>query len=86
MLYMAMRNLAEIADALVGGGLSPATPAAVVAAATTTSQRVLVSTLGRVAADAAADGIEAPAIVVIGDIVRVREELDAAAANGEPSR
>ena len=80
-LYMAMRNLAEIADALVGGGLSADTPAAVIAAATTASQRVLVSTLGRVAADAAADGIEAPAIVVIGDIVKVRSELDAVAAN-----
>jgi uroporphyrin-III C-methyltransferase len=85
-LYMAMRNLAEIADALVGGGLSLGTPAAVIAAATTTSQRVLVSTLRDVAADAAADGIEAPAIVVVGDIVKVRDELDAAAANGEPSR
>jgi uroporphyrin-III C-methyltransferase len=85
-LYMAMRNLAEIADAFVGGGLSPETPAAVIAAATTASQRVLVSTLARVAAAAAADGIEAPAIVVIGDIVRVRGELDATAANAEPSR
>ena len=82
-LYMAMRNLAEIAEALLAGGLPPATPAAVVAAATTTSQRVLVSTLGRVAADAAADGIGAPAIVVIGDIVKVREEL---VASAEPSR
>jgi siroheme synthase len=45
-----------------------------------------VSTLRDVAADAAADGIEAPAIVVVGDIVRVRDELDAAAANREPSR
>jgi uroporphyrin-III C-methyltransferase len=85
-LYMAMRNLAEIAEALLAGGLPSHTPAAVVAAATTTSQRVLVSTLGRVAADAASDGIEAPAIVVIGDIVKVRGELDAPAANGEPSR
>ena len=34
-LYMAMRNLAEIAQALMGGGLAPHTPAAVIAAATT---------------------------------------------------
>ena len=55
------------------------------AAATTSGQRVLVSTLGHVAVDAVAEGIEAPAIVVIGDIVKVREEL-AAAASAEPSR
>ena len=71
--------------ALVGGGLASDTPAAVIAAATTAGQRVLTSTLGRIAVDAATDGIEAPAIVVIGDIVKVREEL-VAAASAEPSR
>jgi uroporphyrin-III C-methyltransferase len=85
-LYMAMRNLAEIADALIAGGLAPHTPAAVIAAATTAAERILVSTLGRVAADARANGIEAPAIVVIGDIVTAREDLGAAAAAPEASR
>ena len=84
-LYMAMRNLAEIAAALIGGGLASHTPAAVIAAATTAGQRVLTSTLGCIAVDAVAAGIEAPAIVVIGDIVKVREEL-AVAASAEPSR
>jgi uroporphyrin-III C-methyltransferase len=83
---MAMRNLAEIADALIAGGLAPHTPAAVIAAATTAAERILVSTLGRVAADARAHGIEAPAIVVIGDIVTAREDLRAGGAALEPSR
>lgn len=85
-LYMAMRNLAEIADALVAGGLAPHTPAAVIAAASTAQERVLVSTLGLVAAQAQAHGIEAPAIVVIGDIVGAREGLLANTAAQEPLR
>jgi uroporphyrin-III C-methyltransferase len=84
-LYMAVRNLAEIAQALMAGGLGPHTPAAAIAAATTAAERVVVSTLGHIVADAQADGIGAPAIVVIGDIVTAREKLRAAAA-AEPSR
>ena len=77
-LYMAMRNLAEITDALVAGGLGRKTPAAVIVSATSEDQRVRVSTLDRIAAYATADSLAAPAIVVVGDIVRVREALDPA--------
>jgi uroporphyrin-III C-methyltransferase len=83
---MAMRNLAEIAQALIEGGLAPHTPAAAIAAATTADERVLVSTLDRIAADAQSQGIEAPAIVVIGDIVTAREGLRAVATAAEPLR
>lgn len=74
-LYMAMQNLERIAEAMMRSGLSPRTPAAVIAAATTPDQRILVSTIERVAAEAHAQHFEPPAIVVIGDIVAVREEL-----------
>jgi len=36
---------------------------------------VLVSTLARVAADAAAQAIEPPAVVVVGEVVGLREQL-----------
>ncbi len=84
-LYMAMRNLAEIAQALMAGGLASHTPVAAIAAATTADERILVSTLDHIAADAQADAIGAPAIVVIGDIVAAREKLRAV-AGAEPSR
>ena len=84
-LYMATRNLAEIAQALMAGGLASHTPVAAIAAATTADERILVSTLDRIAADAQTHGIAAPAIVVIGDIVTAREKLRAVAA-AEPSR
>ncbi len=80
-LYMAMRNLAAIADQLMRGGLSPSTPAAVVVSATTADERVVVSTLERVAADA--QDLAAPAIIVIGEIVRLRERLMDAVREGE---
>jgi uroporphyrin-III C-methyltransferase len=79
-LYMVMHNLKRIADALMRGGIEPRTPAAVIAAATTPNERILVSTLERVAADARAHELQPPAIVVIGDIVAVRERLLGTAA------
>jgi uroporphyrin-III C-methyltransferase len=74
-LYMAMRNLATIADELMRGGLPPTTSAAVVVAATTADERVVVSTLGRVATDAGVHRLGMPSIVVIGEIVDLRERL-----------
>jgi uroporphyrin-III C-methyltransferase len=75
LLYMPMTQLAEIAAALQAGGLPPETPAAVIQGASTTAERVVESTLSRVADDARAAGIGSPAIVVIGAIARLRENL-----------
>jgi len=74
-LYMAMRNLADIAERLMRGGLAPSTPAAVVVGATTADERVIVSSLERVAADAQQYQLGTPSIIVIGDIVKLREGL-----------
>lgn len=74
-IYMGLKNLPEIARALIGGGLTPATPVAVIMAATTPVERVLVATLATVAERAAADGIVSPALIVVGDIVSMRAEL-----------
>ena len=74
-LYMAMRNLAKIGDELMRGGLPPTTPAAIVVSATMVEERIVLSTLDRVAADAQAHQLGAPSIIVIGNIVNVRERL-----------
>jgi uroporphyrin-III C-methyltransferase/precorrin-2 dehydrogenase/sirohydrochlorin ferrochelatase len=68
-VLMGLKNLAAIAAALVAGGRSAGTPAAVVQEGTTATQRALHATLGTVAAEAAAAGIRPPAIVVVGDVV-----------------
>jgi uroporphyrin-III C-methyltransferase len=82
-IYMALRNLAPIADALLRGGLAASTPAAAIAAATLPEQQVLISTLGQIAASAPAAALPAPALVVIGDIVHARAQILAASEQGD---
>src|SRR5215470_6627180 len=73
-LYMAARHLVRIAERLMAAGRRPDEPTAIISKATTPQQSVLVSTLGEVAT--AAIGVEAPSIVVIGEVVRFHAELD----------
>jgi uroporphyrin-III C-methyltransferase len=79
-LYMVMHNLERITAAMLQAGIVASTPAAVIVSATTPKQRVLVSTLERLAGDARAQKLEPPAIVVIGEIVKLRTELAGDAA------
>jgi len=72
-LYMAMRTLEAIVAALMNGGLAANTPAAIVASASLPEQRVVDSTLGTLVEDARNSKVGAPAIVVIGEIVRRRQ-------------
>ena len=84
-VYMGLAALAHITAALMAGGLAAATPAAVIAAATTPRERILVADLGGIAAQAAAEEIRAPALFVVGAIVALREELMALARAGTPA-
>ena len=88
-LYMVMHNLQRIAAALMAAGLAPQTPAAIIASAATPKERVLVSTLEKLFADAREQKIEPPAIVVIGEIVNLRALIlgeDAAAEKKQKER
>ena len=75
-IYMALKHIEPIATRLISAGRLPGEPVAVVSKATGLEQRVLESTLGTCAADVAASGIEPPAIVVVGEVVRLRAALD----------
>ena len=75
-MYMAMKHIGEITRNLIEAGRSPQEPLAFVCNASTTRQTVLESTLGTAVADAEAAGLEPPAIVVVGDVVRLRDGLD----------
>jgi uroporphyrin-III C-methyltransferase len=74
-LYMGMRKLPEIVAALLAAGMAPDLPAAIVSDATTTKQRVLVSTASRIASEDAALAAGTPSIVAFGEMVRLREVL-----------
>ena len=74
--YMALKHLETIARNLIEAGRKPDEPAAIVCRAATPGQRVLETTLGAAAADAARAGLEPPAMVVVGEVVRLRGGLD----------
>ena len=74
-LYMVLHNLDRITAALMRAGRERKTPAAVIAGATTLQERILISTLERVAQDAREQAFEPPAVVVVGEIVGLRNRL-----------
>jgi uroporphyrin-III C-methyltransferase len=78
-VYMGLRHLPRIAAKLADSGMSPDTPAAVIENATLPGERVIDGTLADIAALAAGARVQAPAVVVIGDCVRHRHALQAAA-------
>ncbi|MDI7268653.1 MAG: uroporphyrinogen-III C-methyltransferase [Myxococcota bacterium] len=72
---MGMSRIDAIASALVEGGRPAHTPAAAISWGCTPRRRVVAGTLGDIAERSAAAGIGAPGILVVGDVVRLREEI-----------
>jgi len=75
-IYMALKHIALISERLLSAGRRPDEPVAVVSRATVQGQRVLETDLLNVAAQVAEQDIEPPAIVVVGEVVRLRAALD----------
>jgi uroporphyrinogen III methyltransferase / synthase len=74
-MLMATGNLREISEQLVANAMPDSTPAAVVQDGTRPTQRTVVGTLATIADDAASAAIGSPAIVIVGGVVRLREQL-----------
>jgi uroporphyrin-III C-methyltransferase len=74
-VYMPMANLADIMSAFERGGMAHDTPAVVISASTTPEERVIETTLGTAAADSEKHGIGSPAIVIVGAIASMRQQL-----------
>jgi uroporphyrinogen III methyltransferase/synthase len=77
-VLMGVARLASIAKALVEGGRDASTPAALVQEASTPTQRTLRSTLGAIAEEAAAVEMGAPALLVVGAVAALHDQLDPA--------
>ena len=75
LVLMGMRNLEEIVGQLLEAGRDPKTPAAVVVEGTLPGQRVLTAALGELVARARAEDLQAPAVVVVGEVVKLRAAL-----------
>ncbi len=74
-LYMSMAHLGEILAELQAGGLAADTPAAGVEWASLGRQRTVVATVATLAEAAQREGLVAPAIVIIGAVVKFRETI-----------
>lgn len=74
-VMMGIGNLGSIAARLISGGRDPGTPVAIIEKGTTGSQRTITGVLGDIEGKARAEGIRPPAIVIVGGVVDLREEL-----------
>jgi uroporphyrin-III C-methyltransferase len=74
-ILMGVRRLGENVRALTDNGKSPDTPVAIIERGATKDERVTVGTLGTIVALAEERKVEAPAVIVIGEVVRLREVL-----------
>ena len=75
-MYMALKHLDRVTARLIAAGRDRDEPVAVVSHATLPAQRVVETTLGEAAGAVQAAGIEPPALVVVGGVVRLRAALD----------
>ncbi|MEQ6899652.1 uroporphyrinogen-III C-methyltransferase [Nocardioides sp. YIM 152588] len=70
-VMMGVENAPAIAEALVAGGRSGSTPVAVVCDGSMPTERTVLATLGTLAERLVAESVRPPAIIVIGEVVRV---------------
>jgi uroporphyrin-III C-methyltransferase/precorrin-2 dehydrogenase/sirohydrochlorin ferrochelatase len=75
-LLMAMERLDLISAELIAHGRPATTAAAVVQRASLNGERILRATLGTIAAAARSEGVGAPAVVVIGEVVNILAPAD----------
>lgn len=73
---MGLSKVEEIASRLVGAGMAQETEAAVISCATTPEQKTCVADLAHIAEKVRHAGLVSPAIIVVGSVVSLREQLN----------
>lgn len=74
-LLMGRTNLARNVETLLARGFDPGTPAALIRWGTTPEQETLAAPLDRIVSEAERHGLTAPVVLVVGEVVRLREKL-----------
>jgi uroporphyrin-III C-methyltransferase len=74
-IFMGVHRLREISTRLIAGGRAPGTPAAAIRWGTTDEQSVVEASLQTLADAAEEAGLSAPAVIVVGEVVALRERL-----------
>jgi uroporphyrinogen III methyltransferase / synthase len=72
---MGVKNLPDIVDQLIKNGKPPETPVALVRWGTTSRQETVSGILSDIVEHVRVAKLKAPAIIVIGDVVRLREQM-----------
>ncbi|MBI1194290.1 MAG: uroporphyrinogen-III C-methyltransferase [Gammaproteobacteria bacterium] len=74
-IYMGLTGLDQICAGLQSAGMSSAMPVALIERGTLPDQRVIVSTLAELPARVAGETIQAPTLLIVGDVVRLHEQF-----------
>lgn len=75
LFYMGLSNLETICRELIAHGRSGSTPVAIISRATTKQQQTVISTLQDAPQRAAAIDIPTPAVIVVGEVIALRDQL-----------
>lgn len=73
--YMGLTGLPQICAQLIANGRSAQTPVALIQQGTTRNQRVFTGTLGSLPGLLATQTVQAPTLVIVGEVVKLREKL-----------
>ncbi len=73
--YMGLTGLPQICEQLIAHGRSAQTPVALIQQGTTRNQRVFTGTLGSLPGLLATQTVQAPTLVIVGEVVKLREKL-----------
>jgi uroporphyrinogen III methyltransferase/synthase len=73
--YMGVKRLADNTAALIAAGRDPEEPAAAIERGTMAGQRTVAATLGTIAEAVEREAVKAPALIVVGQVARRREQL-----------
>ncbi|NNH77586.1 uroporphyrinogen-III C-methyltransferase [Acinetobacter sp. ANC 5380] len=74
-LYMGLVGLEKICAQLIAHGQRPNMPVALISKGTTPDQKVVVGTLADIASKVTEHQIQAPTLTIIGEVVKLREQL-----------
>ncbi|HMM47121.1 MAG TPA: siroheme synthase CysG [Thiobacillaceae bacterium] len=74
-IYMGLKGLPLLCETLIAHGLTAETPAAIVQHGTLPTQRVITGNLATLPGLAEAAGLKAPTLIIVGNVVRLREKL-----------
>lgn len=73
-ILMGLGRIGLITASLLRYGRAPATPVAVIQSASTPDQKVVIGDLSNIASRS--EGLAPPAVIVVGDVVRLHEHID----------